>query len=648
MSASKLIPESETDVIILGAGPSGLMAAYWMARYGIRTRIVDKRPTKVFTGHADGIRMRTLEIFDSMGIYHRVEHEGHPAVEPGFWVPGPEGKLIRQGPITPAQVFESPYHHMLLSQGRIERFVLDSIREHSDIEVERGVLAESLEYDETLGSNNEYPVTVTLRHSGSDNDITIPGDLDDGEWEDLTRQRKRSSGRKETIKAKYIIGCDGAHSWTRKQLDIPFEGASTEHIWGVIDVVPISDFPDIRRLGTVTSPAGTILVIPRERKLARFYVPVHVANDETPNGRFDRSTITPEKIKARVQAILSPYTFDFQILDWWTAYQIGQRIAPTFEKGDHAFLVGDAVHTHSPKVGLGMNVSMQDGFNVGWKVALVVAGVAEPAILSTYNEERHRIAELLLEFDKRWSSYFTAESKPPGDGAPSKTENMIKVVEEFQSFADGVKAYYGDSPLVFKAGNEHEGPAFAVNLVPGERVPPAKLRQPADATIRWSMGIMESDGPFRLVVLAGDIRDQEQKARVDALGSWLMGLDKLKPSVLMRYASIPGRFDSLVDTLTVHSAPWTEVEFFAFPESLRPFDPIMGWAYEKIWCDDPCVWDKDCDGKAYERWGVDRVRGAMFILRPDQYIGWVGELEDVEEMTRYLDGFLIQKVTPSA
>lgn len=120
---------------------------------------------------------------------------------------------------------------MLLSQGRIERFVLDSIREHSDIDVERGVLAESLKYDETLGSTNEYPITVTLRHSGSDNDITIPGDLEDGEWDDLTRQRKRASGKKEIIKAKYIIGCDGAHSWTRKQLDIPFEGASTEHIW---------------------------------------------------------------------------------------------------------------------------------------------------------------------------------------------------------------------------------------------------------------------------------------------------------------------------------------------------------------------------------------------------------------------------------
>ncbi|KAJ5937769.1 hypothetical protein N7454_004111, partial [Penicillium verhagenii] len=643
MSANKFVSQSETDVIILGAGPSGLTVAYWMARYGIRTRIIDKRPTKVFTGHADGIRMRTLELFDSMGIYSKVENEGHLAVEPGFWVPGPEGKLTRQGPITAGQVFESPYHHMLLTQARLERFVLDSIREHSDIHVERGVLAETFEYDETPESDNEYPITVGLRHSGSEGSITIPGNLCDEEWEDLTRQRRSRRARKENIKAKYIIGCDGAHSWTRKQLNIPFEGASTEHIWGVIDVVPISNFPDIRRLGSVTSPKGTMLLIPRERKLVRFYVPVHVANDEITNGRFDRSTITPEQIKARIQAILAPYTFDFQILDWWNAYQIGQRIAPTFAKGEHAFLAGDAVHTHSPKVGLGMNVSMQDGFNIGWKVALVVAGVADPAILSTYNEERHQIAERLLEFDKAWSTHFTDEAKPPGNGVPDKTQNMMKIAVEFQDFADGVKTFYGDSVLVCKDGKEHEGPAFAANLVPGERVPSAKLRQPADATIRWSMRIMESNGPFRLVVLAGDMRVKEQKARVDALGQYLAGLDESRPSVLTRYVSIPGRFDSLVDTLTIHSAPWTEVEFFDFPESLRPFDPIMGWGYEKIWCDDPCIWDKDCDGKGYERWGVDRVRGAMFILRPDQYIGWVGELEDIDSMTRYLDGILIQK-----
>lgn len=399
---------------------------------------------------------------------------------------------------------------------------------------------------------------------------------------------------------------------------------------------------DIRRMGTVTSANGTILIIPRERKHVRFYVPVHVVDDPAAIGRYDRSAITPEKVKARVQAILSPYTFDFKIIDWWTVYQIGQRIAPTFAKGNRAFLAGDAVHTHSPKVGLGMNISMQDGFNIGWKVALAVAGVANPAILSTYDAERHHLAGLLLQYDKFWSTYFTDEVKPQEEGTPDKTESMLKIVESFQDFADGVKAYYGDSSLVCKAGGE-TGPRYATKLVPGERIPPSKLRQLADASLKWTMNIMESDGPFRLVVLAGDIREQEQKKRVDALGHSLSDSDKSRSSVLTRYASIPDRMDSMIDVLTIHSAPWTEVEFFDFPESLRPWDPVMGWSYDKIWCDDACVWDQDCDGKAYEKWGVDKVRGAMFVLRPDQYIGWIGELEDVEDMTRYLDGFLTQK-----
>ena len=142
---------------------------------------------------------------------------------------------MRQGPITPSQVFESPMHHMLLNQGRIERFLLDSIRENSDIEVERGVTAETLEYDETLEADpNGYPISVKIHTSKYKKSLEVPEDLSAGEWEDLTRQRQKKQATREVIKAKYIIGCDGAHSWTRRQLDIPFEGASTEHIWCVL------------------------------------------------------------------------------------------------------------------------------------------------------------------------------------------------------------------------------------------------------------------------------------------------------------------------------------------------------------------------------------------------------------------------------
>jgi phenol 2-monooxygenase len=370
----------------------------------------------------------------------------------------------------------------------------------------------------------------------------------------------------------------------------------------------------------------------------RLYVPVQVVDTTNGNARFNRSSITPEMIKKRVQAILKPFTFDYKICDWWTAYQIGQRIAPTFAKDDRIFLAGDAVHTHSPKVGLGMNMSMQDGFNIGWKVALVAAGVANPAILSTYNTERHRLAEMLLDFDRHWSGLFT-ENQPP-EGGPGKTESMINVVEAFEDFADGLKAFYGASPLVCELDNE-QGLIPGHHLVPGERFPPVKLRKQADGNTQWTTRTLESDGRFRLLILAGDIRDATQKQRVETLAGQLGA----KNSLLSHYTAIPGRFESPVDVVTIHSAPWTETEFFDFPEILRGFDPNMGWGYGKIWCDDACIWDRNCDGKGYEKWGVDRMRGVMLVVRPDQYIGWVGELEDMDEMICYLDGALIRAVS---
>jgi phenol 2-monooxygenase len=394
---------------------------------------------------------------------------------------------------------------------------------------------------------------------------------------------------------------------------------------------------DIRRLGTVTHATGTILVIPRERNMVRLYVPVQTI--EAPaagEGRFDRSKITLEMIKGRVQIVFAPYTFDFQICDWWTAYQIGQRIAPTFSKGNRVFLAGDAVHTHSPKVGLGMNMSMQDGFNIGWKLALVASGVAQPSILATYDAERHLLAEMLLDFDRHWSGLFTE------GGGEDKSQNMINVVELFEEFADGRKSFYGASELVWKFEND-EGPPAARNLIPGERFPPVKLRMQADGNLRWTTRLLESDGRFRVVILAGDMRIATQKDRILTLTQRLSGSNNYNRAVLHRYGPIGRHFDCAIDVMAIHSAPWTEVEFFDFPDSLRPFDPVRGWNYDKIWCDDNCPWNRDCDGKGYERWGVDRVRGAMVVVRPDQYIGWVGGLEEVDEMTRYLDGVLIRK-----
>jgi phenol 2-monooxygenase len=139
---------------------------------------------------------------------------------------------------------------MLLNQGRIERFLIDTIRKHSDLEVERGIVAESFEYDEKLEKDlDAYPITVKLRtlsdeeanpgHISKDGSGSQPangqgrGSLLPDDWEELIQKSRLRQTKTEIVKAKFIIGCDGAHSWTRKQVNIPLEGSSTEHIWYV-------------------------------------------------------------------------------------------------------------------------------------------------------------------------------------------------------------------------------------------------------------------------------------------------------------------------------------------------------------------------------------------------------------------------------
>lgn len=379
-------------------------------------------------------------------------------------------------------------------------------------------------------------------------------------------------------------------------------------------------------------------MIPRERGLVRFYVPVQVC-EAGASDRFDRSIITPKLIQSRAQAILAPFTLEFQYCDWWTVYQVGQRIATQLTKGDRIFLAGDAVHTHSPKMGLGMNMSLQDGFNLGWKVALTAAGTTRPEILKTYDLERHPLAKMLLEFDRHWVTMFLNDDPKQSD---TKARSMASMAARFEDFAHGWNVYYPPSNIVSKAPEDGEF-SISRNMVAGERIHPVKLRNQADGCPQWTTGLLKSDGRFRILVLAGDMRRPTQKQCIESLGQALTSKSASGSTFLDRYAGIPGRLESPVDIFTIHCAPWRQVEFFDFPEILRPLSMTTGYAYDKIWCDDACVFDRYCDGKAYGTWGVDKVLGALVVVRPDQYIGWVGRLGDMEGMINYLDGILVRK-----
>jgi 2-polyprenyl-6-methoxyphenol hydroxylase-like FAD-dependent oxidoreductase len=153
--------------------------------------------------------------------------------------------------------------------------------------------------------------------------------------------------------------------------------------------------------------------------LVRLYIELEKLNE---NERVSSLHVTPDRLIAAAQRILRPYTLEVKEIAWWSVYEIGQRLCDKYddlpEKSaqdgvPRVFIAGDACHTHSPKAGQGMNVSMQDAFNLGWKLAAVLRGRCSPAVLRTYSVERQSVAKELIDFDRKWASMFSAPPKDP-------------------------------------------------------------------------------------------------------------------------------------------------------------------------------------------------------------------------------------------
>src|SRR5690606_23390820 len=218
------------------------------------------------------------------------------------------------------------------------------------------------------------------------------------------------------VRARYVVGCDGARSTVRAKLGRALRGDSANQAWGVMDVLAVTTFPDIRLKCLIQSAnEGNISVIPREGcYLVRIYVEMDkLRSDERVSSR----NITVDDLIGATQRIMRPYSFEVKEVAWWSVYDIGQRLCDKFddvpeeEVGSRlpsVFIAGDACHTHSPKAGQGMNVSMQDAFNLGWKLAAVLRGQASPELLHTYSAERQSIARELIDFDREWAALISA------------------------------------------------------------------------------------------------------------------------------------------------------------------------------------------------------------------------------------------------
>lgn len=287
----------------------------------------------------------------------------------------------------------------------------------------------------------------------------------------------------------------------RKSLGIKMEGDSTDSKWGVMDVYVRTDFPDIRKKSVISSSHGNLLIIPREGDfLVRFYLELHDAGDKQ---------IPFEKLVEQASRIFHPYTLEVVETVWWSTYSIGQRLADSFSVSDRVFLTGDACHTHSPKAGQGMNVSLQDGHNLGWKLAAVLNGQASPSILATYVLERQKTAAELIDFDRKFTKLFSSTYREANGISADDFESAFI---EAGRFTAGQATKYPESPLT-RAEALLNLETSVLKL--GMRFPTAHVVRQSDARSMQLVRAMPADGRWHIVIFGGTICDEPSSARLD-------------------------------------------------------------------------------------------------------------------------------------
>ncbi|KAL8941856.1 MAG: hypothetical protein Q9216_002000 [Gyalolechia sp. 2 TL-2023] len=525
---------------------------------------------------------------------------------------------------------------VLLAQHRIEAIFLDEIRKYSTVQVQHNVVPIDMKIDlNQTQDHGSYAITVKLRQTARE----YPKPISNGGGQASTRKRKYTDDEQtlcypETIRAKYVIGCDGAHSWTRAQLGFSMEGEQTEYIWGVLgtklleflaswelelmgeatDIIPLTDFPDIRSRCKISAESGTIMIIPREDGLVRIYCQLSAVAPGS-DGRFDRSRIKPDTILEAAQEIIKPYKLGYKYRDWWTVYQ----------------------------------------------------GIANPSILKTYETERRSVAQELIAFDQSYSKLWSSRpKKETGDQSGVSSTDFERAFVKQQLFTSGFGVHYGPGILTAKSssdstngiqgseGGEISGEVVLTNshqhlatkTMLGQRFPSFKVVNHCDALswqfTRW----LSADGFFSIVLFAGDVSEPGQMERVHVFASEMTKRSHFVPlrrGIPTNKGSCNGNLcrarEGVAQLLTIHSAPRQQVEFHDFPPLLRPYDEKLGYDYNRIFVDGESYYEGH--GHAYDGYGVDRKTGCVMVVRPDQYVAWIGELEDVQGLEAYFAGILV-------
>ncbi|TFK71665.1 hypothetical protein BDN72DRAFT_427817 [Pluteus cervinus] len=600
--------ESKVDVLIVGAGPAGLMACNALLKAGVSVRIVDRRAAKVAAGQADGIQPRTIEVLQSYGLADRLLREANQMHMAAFYNPGPDGgiELTERVPDVTAPTARYPFE-ATLHQGAVESIFIDSMATMG-LQVERPVIPTSIQLSEDeriLKDPQSYPVRVTLKHLGT-NEETLETEI---------------------VNAKFLLGSDGAHSWVRKSFGIEMEGEQTDDVWGVVDIVPDTDFPDIRNRCVVHSNNGSCMIIPREGDKARIYVQLNDKSAvDSESGRVDKGRIGPEQLLEVARKSFHPYTFSAATeISWWTIYIVGQRVASRFSVHERVFIAGDACHTHSPKAGQGMNASMNDGHNLAWKLAQVIRGWADMTLLETYELERRKYARDLIEFDKKFAKLFTGKPRTEKNQDGVSHDAFIGIFQKFGGFTSGIGIHYQPSLIV---NTTHQ--SLAKGLAIGQRMIPHTVIRAADSRPYDIQDLLPADSRFKILLFTGDASQSNQLAQVQALSEELD-----RPSSFLHRYTPSGNPFSTFDMLSICATKKEDFDLNNLPRLLR-------YHWSKVLLDDTNTdLNSKQESKVAHDFGISPA-GAIVVVRPDGYIGTIAPLsrQGIEHLDEYFASFM--------
>ena len=600
----------QVDVLIVGSGPAGIAAHAQLAMFpGVVTRIVERRDGRLELGQADGIQARSVETFQAFGFAPQIIQEAYQITETVFWNPDPEnpGSIVRASITPDDETGISEFPHLIVNQAR----VIDYFAEYA----RRGPARADVDYGwEFVGlevtGEGDYPVKVTLREVSGYSGAGIN-----------TVDSEVRRGETRVVRAKYVVGADGARSAVRAAIGGSLQGNQSDHAWGVMDVLPVTDFPDYRKKCIIHSEAGSILHIPREgNHLARIYVDL----GEVPENDGGKVRQTPlETVIDRANAILHPYALDVKSVAWNSIYEVAHRLTDRFD--DEAtspdgrarvFLMGDACHTHSAKAGQGMNVSMQDGWNLAWKLGYVLTGMAGEELLGTYSDERQVTAKNLIDFDLEWSTLMA--KKPEEFAEPGEIERFYLRTAEFPA---GFMTEY--EPSIVTAGEAQQQLATGFPL--GKRFKSVRTVRVADAVTVHLGHHHRADGRFRIYAFS----DQDRSA-LDAFAEWLL---EAPESPIKRFTPQGVDVDTVFDVKVVYQQSHHEVAIETVPSVFLPGSGPLGLTdYEKIYA---AIADDDI----FEQRGISGD-GAIVVVRPDHYVSHILPLTAREELTEYFGRFL--------